>query len=61
MIKLAFTNSEFIIDGINSSDIGVDGAYLVRTDSQITTPLMGEKSILEDSANNQDIPYFLWS
>jgi len=44
---MAFTGLDFIINGVKSVDIGVNGCYLVKTDaSQISYPLMGSKSLL---------------
>ena len=44
---MAFTELDFIINGVKSEDIGVNGCYLVRTESEISYPLMGSKSIIE--------------
>lgn len=58
MTKISFTSEYFIIDGKNSSDIGVDGCYLIRTDSEISYPFMGSKNIVSDKVRYKDIPYF---
>jgi phage-related protein len=55
---MSFTSQHFIIDGINSSDIGVDGCSLIRTDSEINYPIMGQKSIVQDKIRYRNIPYF---
>jgi hypothetical protein len=33
--NMSFTKTSFIINGTKSEDIGVDGAYLIRTDAEI--------------------------
>jgi hypothetical protein len=56
---LSFTNSETIIDGINSKDLGINGLTLVRVgENEISTPWIGGKSIIEDSTPFSDVPYF---
>lgn len=56
---MAFTNPEFIIDGIKSSDIGVNGISIVRIgDSEINTPWMGGVNIIEDILPMRDFPTF---
>jgi hypothetical protein len=57
--NLSFTNTETIIDGHNSKDLGIDGLMLVRIgESEISTPWIGGKSIIEDTISNRDIPTF---
>lgn len=54
---MAFTNMEFIVSDINSSDLGIDGVNIVRTDSEIHMPWIGGKNIVEDRIRYRDIPY----
>jgi phage-related protein len=54
---LSFTSEFFQINGIKSTDIGVDGCFLIRTESEISYPLMGEKTIINEKKRNRDIPY----
>jgi hypothetical protein len=57
--NLFATSSEFIIDGIKSKDIGIDGVSIIRINaSEIQSPFMGAKSIIEEKIPNRDIPYF---
>jgi hypothetical protein len=53
-----FTSELFTINGTKSSDIGVDGCYLVRTESEITRPIMGQKSVVKDTIRYKNLPYF---
>jgi hypothetical protein len=56
---LSFTNSEMIIDGINSTDLGINGLMLVRMgDSEISTPWIGGKQIIEETIPFRDSPTF---
>jgi hypothetical protein len=56
---LSFTNGETIIDGIKSIDLGINGLTLVRIgESEISTPWIGAKQILEDTLPNRDNPIF---
>lgn len=55
---MSFTQEYFWIDGIRSSDIGVDGCYLVRNDSEINRQMMGQKSVVKDIIRYRNIPYF---
>ena len=56
---MAFTGLDFIINGVKSVDIGVNGCYLVKTDaSQISYHLMGSKLIIEEKVNKRNNPYF---
>lgn len=55
---MSFTSEYFIIDGIKSSDIGVDGCLLIRTDSEISRQIIGQKSVVKDIIRYRNIPYF---
>ena len=55
---MSFTSELFIIDGKKSSDIGVDGCILTRTNSEISRQIMGQKSVVKDSIRYNKIPYF---
>lgn len=55
---MSFTKEYFIIDGKKSSDIGVKGVSLVRTDSEINRKVIGDRNILKDIIKNRNIPYF---
>lgn len=55
---MGFTSEYFIIDGIKSSDIGVDGCLLIRTDSEISRQIIGQKSVVKDIIRYRNIPYF---
>ncbi|MDD4779015.1 MAG: phage tail family protein [Tissierellia bacterium] len=54
---MSFTSEYFQINGINSSDIGVDGCYLIRTNSEINYPIFGGKEIIEEQNPYRDMPY----
>lgn len=50
---MSFTSEYFIINNIKSSDIGVNGAFLVRPNSaEINRNIIGDRNIIEES-----IPY----
>lgn len=55
---MLLTSEHFIIDGIKSSDIGVDGCIIIRTDSQFSRQIIGNKSIIKDSVRYNNTPYF---
>jgi len=55
---MAFTGMDFIINGVKSSDIGINGCYLVRTNAEISYPLMGNKTIVEEKVDKRNAPYF---
>ena len=56
---MSFTASETIIDGINSANLGINGLTLVRIgESEISTPWIGAKDIIEDRNLNRDNPTF---
>lgn len=50
---------EFIINGIKSIDIDVDNAVLIRTDSQISRQVIGNKDIVEEKIPYNDLPIFI--
>jgi phage-related protein len=52
-------DTTFIIDGVNSSDIGVNGISIIRTDSGlVNTPFIGARDIVEEQVPYRDIPTF---
>lgn len=55
-----FTESSFIIDGIKSSDLGINGVSIIRLggETEISTPWIGGKDIIEEKIARKDIPYF---
>ena len=55
-----FTRSEFIIDNIKSSDLGINGVSIIRLDNEmeISTPWIGGKDIIEEKIVRRDMPYF---
>jgi phage-related protein len=55
---MAWTSDLFIINNIKSSDIGIDGCSLVRTDSEINRQFIGNKSIIEEKLPYRDTPFF---
>lgn len=55
---MGFASTTFIIDGINSSDLGINGCSIIRTDTEIQVPWMGGKDILEDRMRYSNIPTF---
>lgn len=55
---MSFTSELFTIDGIQASSIGVNGAILVRTNSEISRSVIGSKNILKDTIRYRNIPYF---
>jgi hypothetical protein len=55
---MSFTSDKFIINGVNSSDIGVDGCYLIRRESEINRQIMGQRSVVKDTIRYKSLPYF---
>jgi phage-related protein len=52
-------DTTFIIDGVNSSDIGVSGISIIRLDGGlVNTPFIGGREIVEDRIPYRDIPTF---
>jgi len=49
---------QFIINGVNSSDIGVDGCYLIRRESEMSRQIMGQRSVVKDTIRYKSLPYF---
>jgi hypothetical protein len=59
---MAFTNQEFIIDNIKSNDIGINGVSIVRiNESEIQTPFISGKNIVEEKIRYRDIPFYYTS
>jgi len=58
--NIMFTRSEFIIDNIKSSDLGINGVSIIRLDNEmeISTPWIGGKDIIEEKIVRRDMPYF---
>ena len=57
--KMAFTNTGFTINGLSNAELGIASTpYIVRTDSQIETPCIGNKKIIESYVPYSDCPYF---
>jgi hypothetical protein len=56
---MSFTSEYFKISGISSSDIGVNGCLLIRTDSsEINRQFMGNKNIVEENIPYKDLSCF---
>lgn len=57
---MSWVSEYFTINGTKSSDIGVDGFFIIRTDSsEISRTIMGEKSLIEEKISYVDKPYFI--
>jgi hypothetical protein len=56
---MAFTNSEFVIDGHRSVDLGINGVSIIRLggESEIRTPWISGQEIIEEKIPYRDIPY----
>jgi phage-related protein len=55
---LSFTSEYFQIDGIKSTDIGVNGCYLVRVgNTEINRQIIGNKSLNEEKIPHNDLSY----
>lgn len=56
---MSFTRGEMIIDGHNSTDLGMSGLTLVRVgETDISTPWIGGKDIIEEKSAYRDTNYF---
>jgi hypothetical protein len=55
---MSFTSELFVVDGTKASDIGSDGAVLIRTNAEINRPIMGQKNIIKDIIRYKNTPYF---
>jgi hypothetical protein len=53
-----FASELFIIDGVSSKDLGVNGCYLVRTNSQMDRQIIGDRDIVMDKSPYLDTPFF---
>jgi hypothetical protein len=57
---MSWVSEYFTIGNKKSSDIGVDGFYIIRTDSgEINRTIIGEKNIIEEKVPYVDKPYFI--
>jgi hypothetical protein len=55
---VGFSSTNFIIDGINSEDLGINGCSIIRTDTEIQVPWISGKDILEDQIRYSNVPTF---
>lgn len=55
---MSFTSEYFTIDGIKSTDIGINGCYLIRVGSnEISRQIIGNKNLKEEQIPYRDLPY----
>jgi hypothetical protein len=55
---MSFTSEFFTFDGIKSTDMGINGWYIIRQDAEINTPFKGSYNIKEDRVPYQNKPTF---
>ena len=55
---MSFTSEFFTFDGIKSTDMGINGWYIIRQDAEINTPFKGAYNIKEDRVPYQNKPTF---
>jgi hypothetical protein len=53
-----FSSEHFTIDNIKSQDIGVNGCYLIRTNSEVNRQIIGDRDIIENKSPYLDTPFF---
>ncbi len=54
---MSFTSEYFIINNVNSSDIGIGSAKLIRTNAEINRPIFS-KNIINEKSSFRDVPTF---